>query len=321
MLKHLFFCCKRNFQDKSLWLSFIAGLSLVFAYSPFSQWWLVFIVLPVWFNYLIKQINHSVPLDNPAKNEEKIRRKTATKHGFIFALGWFASGISWVHVSIDQFGGMPLIISLLLMLLLCCYLALYPTLALYLVSRLSTNKQLNLWLVPGIWFVTEYLRGVVLTGFPWLSLGYSQIDGPLSSLAPIIGEVGITAIVLLVSVAISQLITFHSKKFAITVLGSVIFLTVIAQQQTWLTPSGKTIKTALVQGNIKQEIKWQAEQQWPTMLKYLDLTRVNYDADLIIWPESAIPAIESLTTSQEFLDMANRSAHLNNSTIISGIIN
>jgi len=321
MIKTFFSCCKRNAQDKSLWLSFIAGLSLVFAYAPFSQWWLVFIVLPLWFCHLGKQTDHLANIEDTSKNKAKNHRKAVTKHGFIFALGWFASGISWVHVSIDQFGGMPLIISLLLMLLLCCYLALYPALALYIVSRLSPKKQLNLWLIPGVWLVTEYLRGVVLTGFPWLSLGYSQIGGLLSSLAPIIGEVGITATVLLICVTISKIITSHSKKTAISVLACIIFLTLLAQQQTWLTPSDKTIKVALVQGNIKQEMKWQAEQQWPTMLKYLDLTRVNYDADLIVWPESAIPAIESLSTSQEFLDMANRSANLNNSAIITGIIN
>ena len=108
----------------------------------------------------------------------------------LFAFGWFASGISWVHVSIDQFGGLPLIISLALMLLLCLYLTVFPALAAYLTARLSKNQQLNLWLLPSFWLICEYLRSVVLTGFPWLSLGYSQIDSPLASFAPVIGEVG-----------------------------------------------------------------------------------------------------------------------------------
>ena len=105
MLKKIFTRIFQNSKDKNLWLSFIAGLSLVFAYAPFSLWWLTFIILPLWFKHLI----HTT---------ESKSTKALTKHCFIFAFGWFASGISWVHVSNDQFGGLPLIISLLLMLLL-----------------------------------------------------------------------------------------------------------------------------------------------------------------------------------------------------------
>ncbi|MBL0711625.1 MAG: apolipoprotein N-acyltransferase, partial [Colwellia sp.] len=87
----------------------------------------------------------------------------------------------------------------------------------------------------------------------------------------------------------------------------------------WVAPNGKTAKVALVQGNIEQAIKWVPEQEWPTMLKYLDLTSVNYNADIIIWPESAIPAIEP--SAQDFLTTVNRSAILNNSAVITGILN
>lgn len=318
-LKSLLITCKRNIGDKAVWLSFIAGLNLVFSYAPFSHWWLSFISLSLWFVHLEKLF----------KNNPSNATRLITKHSFIFAFGWFASGISWVHVSIAEFGGMPLIASLFLMFMLCLYLAIYPALAGYLTTKLSfiTNKNntqaktLNLWLFPGIWLLTEYLRGVVLTGFPWLSLGYGQINGPLASLAPVIGEIGITFCLLISCVAISKLLLKQQIKCALTGLITVIALTIFTQQQVWLTPTGKEVKTALIQGNIEQSIKWQPEQQWPTMLKYLDLSRVNYDAEIIIWPESAIPAIETMSTTQEFLDMANQSASLNNTTIITGILN
>ena len=106
---------RANLLNKQNLFSFFSGLILVFSYAPFSQWWIMVIVLPLFFNSI---------------NGADVR--TATKQGFIFALGWFASGISWVHVSIDTFGGLPLFFSLLLMFLLCCYLALYPALACYL---------------------------------------------------------------------------------------------------------------------------------------------------------------------------------------------
>ena len=284
------------------WLSFIAGLSLVFAYAPFSLWWLPFISIPLWFFIL-----------------NGCSTKSATKHGFIFGFGWFASGISWVHVAIDQFGGMPLVISILLMVLLCLYLALFPALATYLSAKLSTNKKANLWLFSSFWLITEYLRGVFLTGFPWLSLGYTQIDSPLASFIPITGEFGLNSIVLLLCIAIHLLIQRKNLVLSLTIILSLIATSCILQDKSWVTPTNKTVKVALIQGNIKQEIKWEPDQEWPTMLKYLDLTRVNYDADIIIWPESAITAVEPL--AQEFLELADKSAAIQNSTIITGILN
>lgn len=319
MFKSFLLKCKRNISDKTLWLSFIAGLNLVFSYAPFSLWWVSFISLTLWFVHLEKLCN----------KKHISSTRLLTKHSFIFGFGWFASGISWVHVSIAEFGGMPLIASLFLMLLLCLYLALFPTLTGYLSAKIAifttknhhTSSKLTLWLFPCIWLLTEYLRGVVLTGFPWLSLGYGQISGPLAPLAPVIGEIGITFCLLMLCVAFSQLLLKSQIKQAATALVSIGLITLFSYQQTWVSPTGKTIKTALIQGNIEQSIKWQPEQQWPTMLKYLDLTRLNYDAQLIIWPESAIPAIETMSTTQEFLDMANQSASLNNATIITGILN
>jgi apolipoprotein N-acyltransferase len=99
----------------------------------------------------------------------------------------------------------------------------------------------------------------------------------------------------------------------------IILVTFSLQNISWVTPTNKSITTALVQANITQDMKWAPEQEWPTMLKFLELTRLNYDADLIIWPESAVPSWEPAV--QEYLQMVNRSANLNNSAIITGILN
>ena len=303
MLSHLIKRIQRNISNKENAFSFLLGLALVFCYAPFSQYWLMAIILPTWLYTL-----------------QGKSAKAASKQGFIFAFGWFAAGISWVHVSIDQFGGLPLIISLLLMLLLCLYLALFLALACYLAARLSHQQKLNLWLLLPLWLSAEFLRGVFLTGFPWLTIGYSQIDGPLASFAPVIGEKGISALVIIISIAIVYLI--KQRKILINVcLLALIFITSLTFHYTnWVIPTGKSVKTLLVQANIKQEMKWAPELTWPTMLKYLDLTRQHYPADLIIWPESAITAVEPSTQAQDFLQLAESSAVLNNSAIISGII-
>jgi len=304
---------KRNLSSYSLnkkeyWLCFFAGLSLVFSYAPFSQWYLALLIPAITFHKIQKQAP-----------------KKAAKLTGIFAFGWFASGISWVHVSIDQFGGLPLIVSLGLMLLLCIYLALFPALAAFLTARFSSNQQLNLWLLPSFWLISEYLRSVVLTGFPWLSIGYSQIDSPLASFAPVIGEVGITALVILINICLVKIAnaikqqSYTSLRFPIALVFMLTISCLIFSKTIWVKPSGEITKIALVQGNVAQSIKWEPEQEWPTMLKYLDLTRMNYDADVIIWPESAIPAMEPAV--QDYLTTVNRSALLNDSAIITGIIN
>lgn len=171
-------------------------------------------------------------------------------------------------------------------------------LAAYLTAYFSTKKQLNLWLLIPFWLISEYLRSVVFTGFPWLSIGYSQIDSPLANFAPLIGEVGITALVILINVCLVKIVVTlkqsNKKRLALPLL-LLFIITALSYGLTdvnWVQATGKKTKVALVQGNIAQSIKWAPEQEWPTMLKYLDLTRVNYDADIIIWPESAIPAIE-----------------------------
>ena len=307
-VKSLYSRFKKILSSKEYWLCFVTGLSLVFAYAPFSQWYLALFLPALVFNRVQQQ--------TPKKSAKLIG---------VFAFGWFASGISWVHVSIDQYGGLPLIVSLGLMLLLCMYLALFPAFAAYLTARFSSKQQLNLWLLPSFWLFSEFLRSVVLTGFPWLSLGYSQIDSPLASFAPVIGEVGLTALVITINICLVKI--FHAVKLnnnkntslpiALIVLLSI--LNFVFTKVTWVQTTGATTKVALVQGNIAQSIKWAPEQEWPTMLKYLDLTRVNFDADIIIWPESAIPAIEP--TVQDYLTTVNRSALLNNSTIITGILN
>lgn len=302
------------------WLCFISGLLMVLAYAPFSYWWLA-LFLP---SVVLQQINGTCA-------------RVATKKMAAFSFAWFISGISWVHVSIDQFGGLPLIVSVVLMIGLCVYLALFPILACFLTTIFSKQKTVNLWLLPSFWLLCEYLRSVFLTGFPWLSLGYSQIDSPLSSFAPIIGEVGITALVLIVNICLvkicgqfsqvaqatssTQLALTKNKQLLVpcAMIITLITTSVIFKHINWVTPEGESIKVALIQGNVAQSMKWQPEQEWPTMLKYLDLTRLNYDADIIVWPESAIPSLEP--AAQDYLTTVNSSAMLNNSAIITGILN
>lgn len=248
--------------------------------------------------------------------------KQAALMGFAYGLGWFGVGISWVHVSIDQFGGLPLAGSLAIMLLLAAYLALYPALTSWLSYKLKHTASLPL-IFTASWVLTEWLRSFVFTGFPWLSLGYSQTDSLLRHWAPLIGEIGITALMVFAAASASHFLSLqHSKVNRFTHL-AVAFIFVLLSPflfalKGWHS-TDKTLPVLLVQGNIKQDLRWAPEQEWPTMLKYLDLTRPHLSTHpVVIWPEAAVPMLEPLAA--DFLENLDKSALYSDTAIITGII-
>jgi apolipoprotein N-acyltransferase len=257
-----------------LLITIFFGLLLTLAYAPFSYWFVTFLSLTC-FIYLL---SNSLP-------------KQGFKLGFAFGFGWFGAGVSWVHVSIADFGGIPLIGSITLMLMLSAYLALFPALSCYLLTKYFDRK---IWLLalPFIWLMVEWLRSWLLTGFPWLSLGYSQIQGPLSGWFPVIGEFGVSGIIVFICTALA--ISLAAKKWLLSVIVvTVFFISGLAlNQYQWVKPNGKTVRIAMVQGNIEQALRWTPEQDQPTMDKYKNMTAEHWDNDVIIWPEAAIPKLE-----------------------------
>lgn len=314
----------------------LAGVSLTLAYAPFSHWFIPFLSLPIVFFVAIKF---------PDLNGFKL--------GFAFGAGWFGAGVSWIHVSIANFGGLPLIGSLALMALLVGYLALFPATAFWLNKKLISAKYLDTKLHTKklqplsfaiIWFLLEWLRSWLLTGFPWLSIGYSQIDGPLASLYPVIGETGVTFLMILSCFLIALLFT-QRKFIPCTLIQNTIihdifirgletpfrYLTIasipltlliisnIAGHMNFTPENGKQVNVAMVQGNIKQELRWVPEQDVPTMEKYLALSEGLWENDIILWPEAAIPKLEPL--SQEYIDYVDQLAFESDTGLITGIVN
>lgn len=169
--------------------AFIAGASTTLSFAPYEIW----AIFPLALSFALWQ-SHT------------LTAKQSLYYWLSFGFGCFAIGISWVHVSIDTFGGMPIVVSITLMALLALYLAIYPAITGYLLSKLSRTAKhsLNpyftyLGLFPALWVLTEWLRGWVLTGFPWIWAGYSQTLGPLSEFASFIGALGLSFVVALVA--------------------------------------------------------------------------------------------------------------------------
>ncbi len=284
-------------------LAAFAGALTTLAFTPYQYW-----PLAIFSPLILFLLLHKIPV------------KTAFLCGFAWGIGQFATGISWVHVSIDNFGGLPKTASLALMALLISYLALYPALFAALLNRFfPSGKVRYLFAIPSLWLASELARGWVFTGLPWLWLGYSQIDSPLASFAPVGGVTLITFVTILTASALAIFIQSRCWQW-IALPVAVFMLATGLSTVEWVVPDpDSSTSFALIQGNIAQEKKWLPEERWPSIMKYTDLSRANWDADIIIWPEAAIPAIERDITS--FLGNLDSAARMNHSALLTGIIN
>ncbi len=285
-------------------LSLVAGALTTLAFAPFDYSWLVFLTLALAFYYW-----HRLPL------------KQAVFSGWLFSLGLQCSGISWIFHSLHTHGSAPAVFAALLIFLLCCYLSLYVALAVYVVNRfLPANITLRLLLFyPASWIVFEWLQGYVMTGFSWMQLGYTQIDLPLSGLAPLLGNHAVGGVVAVCAGSLVLLFSYgRAKQYrqALIVLFPVIALWIAAgvlKTISWTQADGEAIKVSVIQGNIKQKDKWTLQMKQPTMDLYRDLSLAQKDVDLFVWPETAVPGYRYRVTpyiNQLAADMKQRNADL-----------
>lgn len=288
----------------SIWLRYLAlmvlGALLCFAYAPYSV-----AILPFWLLPLVLALVWRLP------------SKQAFAGGFAFGFGWFGAGLSWIYVSIDQYGGMPDAVNVLVLALLVAYLSLYPAAAFAIWRKLCERSERWRFSLPLIWLLTESLRGWLFTGFPWLGLGYTQTEALLGGLAPAMGQQGVTVALWFIAVAIVTGLKQRRPQNALLVVVFIILAWLIPTLQP-LERQPQTTSVLLVQGNVQQSLKWQADQQWPNILRYLDLTRPQYQHDIIIWPESAITALEPY--ADDILYNIDQAASINGAGLITGII-
>ncbi|MGY5450005.1 apolipoprotein N-acyltransferase [Agarivorans sp. MS3-6] len=282
--------------------AFAGGLIAPFAFAPFGFWPL----MPISLLALIYLLNP---------------KQSGFKLGLCYGLGWFGYGIHWVHVSMAEFGGMPLVVSIALMALLVTYLSLYPALACWLANKWQAKRGAAFYLLwfPACWLFSEWLRSWVLTGFPWLQPGYSQIDSPLSAVAPILGLYGVTWLVLVVAAAGVLLIRGQQRMrwLASLAITAPWLLGIALTGHSWTTPS-PSMTVALVQGNVPLDIKWLPENRAASLHMYQQETLNISDADVIVWPESAIAALEYDVI--EFLHQLDGQLLAKQQALITGVI-
>ncbi|MCE2593577.1 apolipoprotein N-acyltransferase [Motilimonas cestriensis] len=281
--------------------AFLLGSIAPLAFAPYSLWPVIFVSLTV-FLFLI----------------DGRSAKMGAKLGFSYAMGMYAFGITWIHVSMDLFGGMPAVATWALMALLCAYLAIFTLLTGYVAQRFKVSLKWQYWLLmPVTWLIFDWLRGHFMTGFPWLWLGYSQIDSPLAGFAPIFGVQGITLAILLICGSLVIAIKSKTWLWPASLIAALFAVGGYLNNQTFTQPL-PVAKVALVQGNIDQNLKWQDEQLWPSLKLYYELSQIQEPLDLIIWPESAIAALE--LNVEPYLVRLNQDMNDRGTSLITGII-
>lgn len=284
-------------------ISFLAGILLVFAFSPFGIRFLA-ILSPALLLWCLLDTN----------------KKTAFAHGLFFGCGFFGAGAYWIYISIHTFGEAPLAVSLLITTLFILALSLFTALSTYLFSCFKTNLSFRcLALFPSIWVLAEWLRSWVLTGFPWLFLGYSQVDTQLRAFAPVIGVYGLSFLLVFISAMLIVLLKGARKeKFAMLLLLGLVWLGTKALMHANYTNTLKPpISVSLIQGNIPQSLKWDAEQAAKTLKTYEELNRTQMRHTLIVWPEAAVPIFKS--QARTYLNRLNTHLKQKDQILITGI--
>ena len=262
-------------------IAFLAGLAAVFALPPYSM----LPIAPVAFGAVFWLVLKCSP-------------RTSFAYGWLFGLGFFGAGLFWItesfQVDADRFGALavPAVGGL------SAFLALFPALACSLVSilgknRISTGPQIAV-IFAAVWVLAEWLRGHVLTGFPWNLAAYVVVDyAALRQSAAWFGSYGVSFLVVLAAVLPAQALVLRGSE---RWLSAVLFLLVIGGSWSggmWQIarpePVGADVSLRIVQGNVPQREKWRPENREPTLARYLALSAAGDPVDIVLWPETAFP--------------------------------
>jgi apolipoprotein N-acyltransferase len=243
----------------------LLGALLPLAFAP-KHWLLLVILIPGLYEALL----------------QKTKQPALT--GFLFGVGFFGVGASWIFVSIHEFSDSPLWVALVITLGFISILSAELALSAWIYRRLKPESfKQRLLIFPPLWALTEAFRGWFLTGFPWLYLGDTIVSTPLRGFLPLLGVMGVSWLLVTLS-----LLLIKSWRYTPVLLGTV-FLGYALSLISWTHPSGQEYRVSLVQGNIPQLTKWDPKQAHAHFERYYDLTKTVLDSEIIIWPEASLP--------------------------------
>lgn len=217
--------------------------------------------------------------------------RAAAALGFAFGMGLFVCGVSWIYVSLHEFGGMPGPMAAAAVLLFCTYLSLFPAAAAALFAWLRNGRLMRDASVAGAaWVLSEWLRGWLLSGFPWLVFGNSQTPpSPLAGFAPVVGVYGISFLLAVLGASIGLAVRAGRGWLSpVLATSGAVAVGAILLQVEWTHPVGTPISVKLLQPSIPQSLKWQADLVEHWLRENLEMVESN-PAQLVVLPETTLP--------------------------------
>ncbi|WP_020412514.1 apolipoprotein N-acyltransferase [Microbulbifer variabilis] len=293
-----------------------AGGLMTLSFAPFNYWvcGLLSLTLLAWV-YL------------QASGGKVIKGRRALWLAFCFGLGLFASGGSWVYVSITNFGNAAPPLGAALTGGFVALMAALLAAPFYFLGRFTDNKFSFALAFAALWFISEWFRSWMFTGFPWLFSGYAHLETWLSGWAPVLSVYGVGLILAfsaaVLALAVSGRLVPLKQRSHIALLGAALITWPIGATLAnveWTRPEGGIITVGLVQANIPQEKKWLPEFRGETISRYQDGTRAlsDKDVDVIIWPEAALPMLYG--QAPNLMRALQRNAEKTGIDLISGIL-
>jgi apolipoprotein N-acyltransferase len=268
------------------------------------------------------------------------RPRGAFVQAWWFSTVSFSIGLYWLFVSMHLYGGLGAALSTAGVLALSAFLALFPAaacaLALWLAPAGDSPRRAPPWLGMLVWAAAwtfaEWLRATVLTGFPWLNIGYAHVDGPIAGWAPVLGVHGMAFVAACAAYALAGLPFPRAAASSAPARGAwLAAAAALALALTgwplaalnWSHPQGSPLHVRLVQGNIEQSQKFDPTLTREGLERHFDLAARPPAAgepapDLIVLPETVLPVFQDQLDPaiwQVWVDIARRQ----NAVIIMGV--
>jgi apolipoprotein N-acyltransferase len=217
----------------------------------------------------------------------------AAWRGFLFGLGLFGVGVSWVYVSLHNFGNMPVPLAAFATFLFVTILALYLALLGFVQARWFDRARWThaVFVLPSLWVLCEWWRSWFLSGFPWLNLGYSQSQTWLAYYAPLAGVYGVSlAVAAMAGLLVACVAAPRRAPLYVGALAALWLGGLGAGQIDWAEADGAPLTATLVQANVPLREKWNPSERGRILERYRELSFAAPASQLIVWPEAAVPA-------------------------------
>ncbi|CDZ78367.1 Apolipoprotein N-acyltransferase [Legionella massiliensis] len=283
--------------------AFLSGLLLPLGFAPFHLPWATILGLALFYAQL--QQGH---------------KRHAFLNGLFLGLGYFGLGISWVFVSIHEYGHLNSFLSALITLFFLLYLSFFPALMSFIFRVISKreSKISSCLLFSALWILFEYLRSTFLSGFPWLQLGFGQFDAPNKYLLPIIGVYGVGFLTCLAATLLAYAVQSKVKRlYFIAAFGFLLFFPLVFKTVEWSKASTEPLSVGVIQANLSMRDKWDETLFWQLLERYKQDTEQLLGTSLIVMPESAIPLPPSYIL--DFLTDIDNRAKETGSAVMLGI--